>query len=308
MQHANTFQPTGAMADQVVQPQHAESPNSKIDMPINGKDILDTPGTRLRSRIISNDETNKPKRSPKKRGSVANRTTTTKKRKSVSLEETKAEQEKRFYEDFGPLLNPETGRLSSQAAAPTTSITKKRKSSAIEQEEVIEVQTASSEMKPAKKRRRVADAAPPTKKRKSEAIEQEDVEEAQAASRDMKPAKKRLRSTSAAASANEPVVSSAAEPDSRDEGEKEKTTSPPPKKRVPAKKRARKASKSASAGGRGPRGTYTTEYVDAHPDENFWHGGQGYWYAGVPEEGASRYTGVRGPQAAAWKKKNAGKK
>lgn len=302
------MQYTGTMADQVAQLQHAESPNSETGMSTNAKGTLDTPGTRRQSNIVSDEEANKPKRSPKKRGSVAKRTAATKKRKSVSLEETEAEQEKRFYEDFGALINPETGHLSDLAAKPATTTSKKRKSSAIEQEEVIEVQTASSEMKPATKRRRVVEAPATTKKRKADAIEQEEVEQAQAVSREIKPAKKRLRWNKTAATAEKPAVSSAAEPKPGDEVEKEKTTSPAPKKRAPAKKRARKASKPASAGDRGPRGTYTTDYVKAHPDENFWHGGQGYWYAGAPDEGASRYTGVSGPQTAAWKEKKLGKK
>ncbi|CAK3768535.1 Hypothetical predicted protein [Lecanosticta acicola] len=60
----------------------------------------------------------------------------------------------------------------------------------------------------------------------------------------------------------------------------------------------------APSSARGLKGTYPTAHVKAHPDKNFWHGGRGWWHPGLPAEGAHPTTGVRGPDAAAWKARN----
>ncbi|KAK4631030.1 hypothetical protein CLAFUW4_02334 [Fulvia fulva] len=47
--------------------------------------------------------------------------------------------------------------------------------------------------------------------------------------------------------------------------------------------------------------TYSSDYVDQHPDENFYHRGQGRWGRGLPPPGYAGKTGVRGPGAQQWK-------
>ncbi|EME47058.1 hypothetical protein DOTSEDRAFT_69136, partial [Dothistroma septosporum NZE10] len=47
--------------------------------------------------------------------------------------------------------------------------------------------------------------------------------------------------------------------------------------------------------------TFSSEYVDQHADEDFYHRGQGRWARGLPPPGSSGRTGVRGPGAQAWK-------
>lgn len=46
---------------------------------------------------------------------------------------------------------------------------------------------------------------------------------------------------------------------------------------------------------------YSTEYVDRHPNENFFHRASGRWMKGLPSMEASVFTGVRGPEAQEWK-------
>lgn len=46
---------------------------------------------------------------------------------------------------------------------------------------------------------------------------------------------------------------------------------------------------------------YDTEYVDQHPNENFFHRASGRWMKGLPSMEASVFTGVRGPGAQEWK-------
>ncbi|KAF2161205.1 hypothetical protein M409DRAFT_59211 [Zasmidium cellare ATCC 36951] len=47
---------------------------------------------------------------------------------------------------------------------------------------------------------------------------------------------------------------------------------------------------------------YGTEYVDSHPNQNFFHRASGRWMKGLPPLEASNFTGVRGPDAKKWKK------
>ncbi|KAF7195382.1 hypothetical protein HII31_03274 [Pseudocercospora fuligena] len=47
----------------------------------------------------------------------------------------------------------------------------------------------------------------------------------------------------------------------------------------------------------GTRELYDTAYVDAHPEENFYHVGRGRWAKGFPPAGTTQKTAVRGPPA-----------